>query len=323
MEYVTLGRGGIRVSRICLGTMTFGDQADEATSVRMIEMALDAGVNFIDEADIYVKGRSEEIVGKAIKGKRDRIVLASKVRNFSGDNEIKDTGLHRWHVIRGVEASLKRLQTDCLDILYMHRPDSDTPIEETLSVFDTLVQQGKVMYVGMSNYTAWQVCEALWKSETGRWAPPVVLQAPYNLITRAMDEECTAFCKAHNMGITVYNPLAGGLLTGKHKAKSAPTKGTRFGLSQQYVERYWSDGNFNAIAELSKIADQAGKTLTELSLQWIMSLDHVTSVILGASKIEHLEENLKAAEGRLDEATLKACDEVWDGIRGSHFAYSR
>jgi len=244
MEYVTLGRGGIRVSRVCLGTMTFGDQVDEATSARMIEMALDAGVNFIDEADIYVKGRSEEIVGK-------------------------------------------------------------------------------VMYVGMSNYTGWRVCEALWKSETGRWAPPVVLQAPYNLITRAMDEECTAFCKAHNMGITVYNPLAGGLLTGKHKAKSAPTKGTRFGLSQQYVERYWSDGNFNAIVELSKIADQAGKTLPELSLQWLMTLDHVTSVILGVSKIEHLEANLKASEGRLDEATLKACDEVWSRIRGSHFAYSR
>jgi aryl-alcohol dehydrogenase-like predicted oxidoreductase len=138
-----------------------------------------------------------------------------------------------------------------------------------------------------------------------------------------MDEECTAFCKAHNIGITVYNPLAGGLLTGKHKSKSTPTTGTRFGLSQQYVERYWSDGNFNAIEALSRIADQAGMSLIELSLQWLMTQGHVTSVIVGVSKIEHLEANLKAAEGALDEATLKACDEVWAGIRGSHFAYSR
>ncbi len=323
MEYVNLGKGGIRVSRVSLGTMTFGDQADEDTSTRMIEMSLDAGVNFIDGADVYVKGRSEEIVGRAIKGERDRIVLASKVRNFSGEDEIKDSGLHRWHIIKGVEASLQRLQTDRLDLLYMHKPDYDTPIEESLSAFDALVQQGKVMYVGLSNYAAWQVCEALWKSETGRLAPPGVLQAPYNLITRAMDEECTAFCKAHNIGVTVYNPLAGGLLTGKHKSRATPTEGTRFGLRQQYVDRYWSDRNFDAINELSRIADQAGKNLTELSLQWLMSQDHVTSVILGVSKIEHLEANLKATEGRLDEATMKACDEVWAGIRGGHFAYSR
>jgi aryl-alcohol dehydrogenase-like predicted oxidoreductase len=323
MEYVTLGRAGIRVSRVSLGTMTFGDQVDEATSVRMIEMALDAGVNFIDEADVYVRGRSEEIVGKALKGKREKVVLASKVRNLAGEDRIKDQGLHRWHVIRGVEACLKRLQTDCLDICYLHKPDYDTPIEETLSAFDTLLQQGKAMYVGMSNYAAWQVCEALWRSETGGWPAPVVLQSPYNLITRAIEEECTAFCKKHSIGITAYNPLAGGLLTGKHNPKSGPIKGTRFDLKKQYFERYWSNDNFDAISELAGIADQAGKTLTELALQWLLSQSHMSSVILGATKIEHLKENLKAADGSLDEATLKACDGVWAKIRGGHFSYIR
>ena len=210
MEYRTLTGTGVTVSRATLGSMTFGQQADEATSIRMVEMAIDAGVNFIDTADVYVKGVSEEIVGKAIKGKRDKLVLASKVCNPMGEDKMRDSGLHRWHVIKGVEASLKRLQTDCLDICYLHKPDYATPIQETLAAFDTLVQQGKVMYVGMSNYAAWQVCEALWKSKENRWAPPVVTQVPYNLITRSIDEECVSFINHMKLGLVVYNPLAGG-----------------------------------------------------------------------------------------------------------------
>ena len=322
MEYQRLRGTGITISRICLGTMTFGDQADEATSIRMVETAMDAGVNFVDTADVYVKGVSEEIVGKALKGKRDRVVLASKVANTFGPDKIKDGGLHRWHIIKGVEASLKRLQTDCLDIFYLHKPDI-APIEESMAAFDTLMQQGKIMYVGMSNFASWQVMKALWKCDVNRWAPPVVLQLPYNLITRSIDEECVAFIKEMDLGLTVYNPLAAGMLTGKHSRDAEPDKGTRFGLNKEYYSRFWQERNFEALDMLKKIADDAGKTLIELSLQWLMSQSVVDAMILGASKLEHLENNIKAADGRLDADVLKACDAVWQHIRGGHFKYNR
>jgi len=323
MEYRTLTGTGATVSRVSLGTMTFGAQADEAASIRMIDTALDAGVNFVDTADIYVNGASEEIVGKALKGKRDKVVLASKVGNFVGEDEMRDSGLHKWHVIKGVEASLKRLDTDRLDIYYLHKPDYDTPIEETLAAFDLLVQQGKVLYVGISNHASWQVCEALWKCDVNRWSPPVVVQVPYNLIARSIDEECVAFCKKMGIGVTVYNPLAAGLLTGKQSREVGPAEGTRFALNEEYYGRFWQDANFDALGDLSKIAQEAGKSMTELALQWVVSQDHVDSVIIGMSKMEHLEQNLRAAEGRLDDGTLKACDEVWRKLRGGHFAYNR
>ena len=323
MQYQTLRGTGATVSRVSLGTMTFGQQVDEATAIRMVDMALDAGVNFIDEADIYIKGKSEEIVGKALQGKRHRVVLASKICNFVGEDRRRDSGLHKWHVIRGVEACLKRLRTDCLDICYLHRPDYNTPIEETLAAFDLLVQQGKVLYVGFSNHAAWQVCEALWKCQVNRWSPPVVMQGPYNLITRSIEAECVAFCNKMNVGITVYNPLAGGLLTGKHDMEKGPEAGTRFDYNKEYYDRFWRESNFSAVGELKQIAAAAGKSMTELALQWLMSQAHVDSVVIGASKIEHLSENLKAADGKLDSDTLKACDRVWNQIRGDHFQYNR
>jgi len=323
MEYQTLRGTGITVSRVSLGTMTFGAQVDEATSIRMVHMAIDAGVNFIDTADVYVRGVSEEIVGKALQGKRDRVVLASKVCNFIGEDRIKDSGLHRWHVIRGVEASLKRLGTDCLDICYLHRPDRNTPIEETLSALNTLVQQGKVVYVGMSNYAAWQICEALWKSSANRWPSPVVTQVPYNLLTRGIEQELVPFSKAMDIGIAVYNPLAGGLLTGKHSEREAPEEGTRFALNKDYYGRYWLDSNLSAVQELTGIAQGAGLSLTQLAFRWLLSQEHVDSIIVGISKIEHLEENLRSADGKLDEDTLKACDAVWGKLRGDYFRYNR
>jgi aryl-alcohol dehydrogenase-like predicted oxidoreductase len=192
-----------------------------------------------------------------------------------------------------------------------------------MAAFDSLVQQGKVIYVGMSNYAAWQMCEALWKSTVNRWAPPVVTQVPYNLLTRGIEQELVPFSKAMNIGIAVYNPLAGGLLTGKHSADAEPTEGTRFALNQEYHNRYWLNSNFAALDELEAIARQAGKSMTQLAFQWLLSQAHVDSVIVGVSKIEHLQENLKVAEGRLDEATLEACDVVWDKLRGEYFRYNR
>ncbi len=314
---------GTTVSRLSLGTMTFGDQVDEATATRMIDTALDHGVNFIDTADVYVDGRSEEIVGRALQGRRHQVVLASKVGNKAGDDPHRDQGLHRWHIIRGIEASLRRLQTDCLDLYYMHRPDPGTPIEETLAAFDHLVRQGKILYAGMSNYASWQVCEALWKAAADRWPRPVVMQLPYNLITRSIDAECVAFAQHMRLGLTVYNPLAGGLLTGKHERREGPSADTRLGRSSMYHGRFWSDVNLDAVEALSGIARQAGKTMVELALQWLLSQPHVDSVILGASRVEQLEQNLNASAGRLDDATLQACDQVWQQVRGPHFQYNR
>lgn len=323
MEYRILRGTGATVSRVCLGTMTFGAQADEATSIRMANSALDAGVNFVDTADAYVGGKSEEIVGKAIKGKRDGIILASKVCNEVGPIMNRDGGLHRWHVIKGVEASLKRLQVECLDICYLHKPDRKTPIEETLAAFDTLVQQGKVNYVAMSNFAGWQMMEARLKADTHRWPKPVVMQIPYNLITRSIDEECVEFSQYENMGMCVYNPLAGGLLTGKHEQGSGPVAGTRLDINSDYHGRFWQDANFEALGELKKIADGAGLSLVELSFRWLASHDYVDAVIMGASKPEHLDANIKAIDGRLDSDTMDACDGVWQQIRGGHFQYNR
>ncbi len=289
----------------------------------MVHRALDAGVNFIDTADKYNDGVSEEILGKALKGKRDGIVLASKVRNPMGEYELKDVGLTRWHILRGVEASLKRLNTDCLDIYYLHQPDYNTPLEESLTAFDQLVRQGKVMYIGMSNYAAWQVCHALWMCDRNHLISPVVNQCVYNLLTRGIEQEFLPFCREFNLGLTVYNPLAGGMLTGKHTPGKLPTEGTRFQLNEAYYERYWRESNFNAVAELMEVARQAGKKPVELALQWLAAQDVVDSIIIGFSKMEHLEENLSAWAGKLDEDTLKACDEVWSKIKGGSFQYNR
>lgn len=323
MQYRVLTGTGITVSRLSLGTMTFGRETDEVTAVRMVHMALDAGINFVDEADAYAGTQSEVIVGKALAGRRDEVVLASKVANFSGKHRLRDAGLHRWHIINGVEESLRRLQTDHLDIYYWHKPDPNTPIEETLAAFDLLVQQGKVLYVGMSNHAAWQVCNALWKAQANRWAPPVVVQLPYNLISRAIDEECLAFCQQMRIGVVAYNPLAGGMLTGKYSREQAPTEGTRFGENAMYHQRFWHEANFTAVDRLREIASGQGKTLIELSLQWLMAQPLIDSLILGARTPEHLEQNIAAAEGTLSEDTLVACDEVWSGIRGPFFKYNR
>ena len=303
--------------------MTFGSQVDEADSIKMIHRALDAGVNFVDTADVYNKGVSEIIVGKALKGKRDGVVLASKVGNQVGAYKLKDNGLTRWHIIKGVEACLKRLDTDCLDICYLHKPDYNTPLEESLAAFDQLVREGKVIYVGMSNYAAWQICQALWICDRNRFSPPVVTQNVYNLITRGIEQELVPFLREFNLGLTVYNPLAAGLLTGKHKFDSPPAEDTRFSLNKEYYGRYWMKSNFQALAELMEIAKQAGKKPVELAFQWLAAQDVVDSIIVGSTKMEHLEQNLTAWEGKLDNDTLKACDRAWGMIKSDSFQYNR
>ena len=323
MEYRTLTGTGAKVSRLCLGTMTFGAQVDEADSIAMARRALDGGVNFVDTADVYNGGASEEIVGKALKGRRDGVVLASKVRGRAGEHEHKDVGLHRWHIVRGVEASLKRLDVECLDICYFHMPDYDTPLEESLAAADQLVRQGKVIYFGMSNFAAWQATRAIWLSERNRFLPPVVTQVVYNLLTRGIEQEFLPACRELRLGVAVYNPLAGGFLTGKHDPTKPPSEGTRFRLNQMYHGRYWKESNFDAVADLLEIARQAGKTPVQLALQWIAAQPAGDSMIVGASRVEQLVENLAALDGTLSAETLAACDRVWEGIRGDRFQYNR
>jgi aryl-alcohol dehydrogenase-like predicted oxidoreductase len=323
MQYRTLTGTGIKISRVCLGTMTFGAQVNETDAILMVNRALDAGVNFIDTADAYTNGVSETILGKALRGKRDGIVLASKVGNQVGPYKLKDTGLSRWHVIKGVEACLRRLDTDCLDICYLHRPDYSTSLEETLSAFDHLVRQGKVMYVGMSNYAAWQVCQAKWICDKNIFSTPVVTQNVYNLLTRGIEQEFMPFIKEFNIGLTVYNPLAGGLLTGKYAQSRSPEEGTRFQLNKEYYGRYWLDSNFDALSALMDVAKQASKTMVELALGWLIAQDAVDAIVIGFSNMDQLNENLSAWEGKLDVDVIKACDDVWKKIKGDSFQYNR
>lgn len=314
---------GATVSQVCLGTMTFGQQVDEPEADRILGVVMDGGVNFVDTADVYVNGESERITGNILKGKRDQIVLASKVGSPSEDGNPRTSGLHKWHVLKGVEESLQRLQTDCLDILYLHRPDRDTPVEETLEACDLLIRQGKALYLASSNHSSWKMMELSLKSENRGYTTPCVTQLPYNLITRGIEDECLEYCDAHDIGLVVYNALAAGLLTGKHTSEK-PVEGSRFEYSKMYFDRYFNDTNFQALEALQQVADHAGIGLADLSLRWLVSQPLVDSILLGASHVEQMEQNLASLKGGvLEPDILEACDHVWQQIRGSHFRYYR
>ena len=322
MEYTSLGSCGLQVSRACLGTMTFGDQADEAESVRMVNRALDAGINFFDTANAYNAGEAERILGKALAGKRDEVVVATKAFNPMGPGP-NDRGLSARHLVRALEDSLRRLQMDHVDLYQLHQPDYTTPLEETLAAMDRLVQSGKVRYVGASNYAAWQLCQAMWLCDKRSWAPVVSVQPMYNLLARGIEQELLPFCREFGLGVMVYNPLAGGLLTGKHRKDSPPAANTRFALKDMYRGRYWHERLFDAVEQLRTVADKAGLSLVELSLRWLRSQEDVTCVILGASSTKQLAENLGACQGGLPEVVLKRCDEIWEELRGPIPKYNR
>jgi aryl-alcohol dehydrogenase-like predicted oxidoreductase len=323
MEYRVLQGTKLRVSRASFGTMTFGSQADQETSSRMVDQCLDAGINFFDTANMYNQGRAEEVLGKALGSRRSQVILASKVRNRMGDAP-DDVGLSRAAIRKALEASLKRLGTDYLDLYYLHMPDYDTPIEETLEAMDEAVRSGKVRYPAISNYAAWQVCEILWISEKKGYLQPLISQPMYNVVARAIEEEYLPFCKRFGVSVIPYNPLAGGLLAGKQSREKGPIEGTRFDKNTLYLGRYWHNDYFAAVDELRAVALEAGKSLVELALQWLLSREQVDSVILGASRPEQLAENLRAFEGGgLDDATLARCDEVWKRLRGITPKYNR
>lgn len=327
MEYKKFAGTGLKVSRICLGTMPFGGQTPEEKGVEMIQYAIGNGVNFIDTADIYpdaggrIGGGSEITVGKGIAGHRHDVVLATKIRYPMGDG-INDRGLTRSHIIHGVEESLRRLQTDYIDIYYMHLPDNDTPIEETLYAMNDLIHSGKIRYFGFSNFAAWQISDALAAADKRNIIAPIITQNVYNLLTRSIEQELVPCIREHNVSLTVYNPICGGLLSGKHRPGS-PTGNTRFTDDKAYVDRYWNQENFDAVTRLTKIAQDAGISLIELAMRWVASHDFVTSVVSGCSKMEQLEQNLHLLDnGSLPPDVMGACDEVWMNLAGNRYHYT-
>jgi len=324
MKYKKLGRTGLKVSPICLGTMNYGDPVSEIESIKIVKSAIAAGVNFFDTANTYAGGRSEAILGKALKGERHSIVIATKVGGRTGPGA-NNMGLSRQHIMQAVEDSLRRLQTDYIDLYYVHSPDYDTPIEETLCAMDGLVQQGKVRYTGCSNFFAWQLCKALWVSNLHNLARFDCVQPPYNLLTRDIDYELLPLCASEGIGVCVYNPLAGEMLTGKHQFGKPPAEGrfTHELMGPGYLERYWSEINFKAVDRLKEIAKEHGCSLTQFALAWILSNETITSALSGTTALEQLEENLAAAEIKLSPEERQACDDVWQMFRPPRYAYAK
>jgi aryl-alcohol dehydrogenase-like predicted oxidoreductase len=306
MDYRQLGRSGLRVSAIGVGGNTFGNGADEAQTGRIINRALDIGVNFIDTADSYSRGVSEQYVGKAVAGRRHQAIVATKVCSRMGDLP-NDEGLSRKHVMEGAEASLKRLDTDYIDLYQVHRFDAATPIYETLSALDDLVHQGKVRYVGCSNFAAWQICEALWAADRKNLTPFVSVQPRYNVFDRAIERELLPFCRQYGIGIIPYSPLAGGLLTGKYRQGEAPPPDTRAGRNPRMQQQMTAE-RMAQVNALGKWAREQGHTVGELALAWLLSRPEVSSVIAGATKPEQIDENARAAEWHLSESDLQQID---------------
>lgn len=297
MDYKTLGRTGVKVSALCFGTATFGREADEETSIRMFNKCHDAGINFFDTADQYGSGESEKILRKCIAHCREKIILSTKVGNPVGD-DINDKGLSRRHIVQAIDNSLKRLGTDYIDLYFLHIYDSTTSIEETISVLDDLRRQGKILYIGVSNWAAWQIAIGLGISEAKRLAKIECIQPMYNLLKRQAEVEIFPLAKEKNIGVITYGPLAGGLLTGKYTSKDKVTQG-RFLEQKIYVKRY-AENNYYSIAEnFVKYARDINLNPAALAVAWVMMNSAVTTPIIGARNLTQLEQVLDSLEMKI------------------------
>ncbi|MCB0143821.1 MAG: aldo/keto reductase [Caldilineaceae bacterium] len=311
MQYRLLGNSGLRVSAIGLGTNQFGGKVDQLDTAQIVSGAIDLGINFIDTADIYQQGRSEEALGVALKGKWDKVIMATKVVSPTGDGP-NDKGASRYHIMQNVEASLRRLQTDHIDLYQMHRWDNDTPLEETLRTLDDLVSSGKVRYIGASNYAAWQLARANLLAEVRGWAPFISIQNHYHMFEREQEREIIPFCNAHNVGILPFFPLAGGFLTGKYKRGEAAPAGSR-GENSPYVQKYMTDANYDKVEKLTAWAEERGHTMGELAHAWLLAQPSVSSVISGATKLSHVQANAKAADWALTAEEFAEVNGVLNG----------
>lgn len=312
MEQRRFGSTGIRVSELCLGAMTFGRETDEETSRRMLDRFLDAGGTFVDTADVYSTGGSEEVLGRAVGDRRDRIVLATKCR-FPTSDHPNDVGASRRHIRQSIEGSLRRLRTDWVDLYQIHCWDPATPLEETLSTLDDLVREGKVRYIGASNYTGWQLAKALGVSALKGWEPFVSLQPQYSLIARDVELDLLPLCREDGVAVLPWSPLGGGVLTGKYKAGEEPPAGSRASdstPSATLMKRRLSERNLAIADEVGNVAEASGRTRAQVALSWVLHRPGVTSPIIGARTPEQLEDNLGAVGWRLGAEHIAALDDV-------------
>src|SRR3954467_10448675 len=312
VDYRSLGRTGVQVSKLCLGTMMFGDwgNTDHDDSIRIIHRALDAGVNFVDTADAYSADESEEIVGKALKGRRDDVVLATKLGVPMDEDPNHRGGSRRW-IIEEVENSLRRLGTDYIDLYQLHRPDPNTDADETLAALTDLVQQGKVRYIGSPSFNAGQIVEAQWAARERRLERFRTEQPPYSLLTRSIELDVLPTAQRHGMGTLTYSPLSGGWLSGSWSADSSPTSPARQRLAKRFdMTLPENQHKLEAVQQLQQVADDAGISMIELAIAFVINHPGVTSAIVGPRTIEQLDSQLPAADVVLDTATLDRIDEI-------------
>ncbi len=311
MEYRQLGNSGVRVSVIGLGTNQFGGKVDQEGVNNVIAEAIDLGINFIDTADMYQKGRSEEVLGNALQGRWEEVVVATKTF-FPVGEKTNDTGTSRYHIMNQVEKSLRSLQTDHIDLYYMHRWDENTPVQETMRTLDDLISAGKVRYLGCSDYTAWQLAKSNMLAEFRGWESFVGIQSHYHMMERDVEREVLPYCREHNVGFIPYFPLAGGFLTGKYKRGEDAPAGSR-GEKSPYVQKYMTDKNYGVVENLSAWAEERDHTMNELAHAWLLAQPQVCSVISGLTKIEHLRANAKSGEWVLSEDEVAEVTAVLDG----------
>lgn len=322
MQYRNLGGSGVRVSTLCLGAMTFGEaneksfmhkvSCDEETSHAIMNRALEAGINFIDTADVYgQEGLSERVIGNWFTKdkRRDEVVLATKFRFTMGDGPNR-SGASRYRIVKTVEDSLRRLQTDRIDLYQIHMQDITTPEEETLRALDDLVRQGKVLYLGCSNYAAYRLTDSLWISKTQNLERFVALQAQYSLLTRDLEREHVPLCREHNLGILPWSPLAGGFLTGKYRKGQEPPEGSRLDKWKERFARFDSERNWRIMDAVVEVAKQVDASPAQVSLAWLIHKETVCSVIFGARSVAQLEDNLKAGDLELSPEQVAKLDEA-------------
>ncbi|MGO0060831.1 aldo/keto reductase [Brevibacillus fluminis] len=322
MNYHRLGNSGLHVSALGLGTNSFGKRADEATSTRIIHHALDNGINFIDTANIYAGTESERIIGQALEGRRHEVVLATKAGLVRGQGP-NARGSSRYHVMQELENSLRRLKTDYVDLFQIHTFDPHTPLDETLRALDDLVRAGKVRYIGASNYVAWEIMKALGISDNKGYVRYVSTQISYSLADRTPEAELVPMCLDQGVGIIPYFPLAGGILSGKYSLTNEAPAESRANTDPGF-QRFLGERNVSLGEKVSKIAAECGYTPSVLSLAWLMERPAVSTVIVGATRVEQLEDNLRSASITLDADVINTLDEISDPFRyGEPFAFYR
>ena len=310
MEYKNLGNSGLQVSAVGIGCNNFGRRCDATQTKAVVDRAIELGVTLFDTADIYgPRGLSEEYLGQALEGRRDDVIIATKFAGPMGEGPLKN-GTSRRHMMEAVDASLRRLRTDYIDLYQVHFPDPRTPLEETMRGLDDLVRSGKVRYIGCSNYAGWQIVESQWIARTQHLTPFVSAQNQYNLLDRRIEREVVPAAKAHGLGILPYFPLASGFLTGKYRQGEKPPEGTRLGASEQAAAGMLTEANFATLDKLSAVANEAGKQMLDVAIGWLVAQPHVPSVIAGATKPEQVEANVAAGDAKLSPDVVGEIDKI-------------